>query len=99
MVDFSYVGSRYCLINSSTADRSGFVIQELKLFFDAGLSTYLQPKILALTHTHSDHAFALPLIATGQNFKFRCIAPIESIPCLKNFLNASFHLSNCSEDS
>ena len=83
---------------SRAADRSGFVIKELKLFFDAGLSTYLQPKVLALTHTHSDHAFALPMIATGQNEKFCCLAPQESVPCLRHFLEAKRHLTSCSSE-
>lgn len=50
---------------SRAADRSCFMIKEWKVFLDAGLSTYVAPAAIFITHSHCDHSFHLPMILVG----------------------------------
>jgi Cft2 family RNA processing exonuclease len=63
-------------MHSRSMDRTGFIIPELHLYFDAGVpfSGYLdkvpRPRSIFVTHAHMDHAGALPfLVKIGQNQK------------------------------
>ncbi|CAF1250050.1 unnamed protein product [Didymodactylos carnosus] len=58
--------------HSRAAEKTGFYIPELDIMLDAGLQSPFHPKLILITHGHSDHSFALPMILTG----------IKSIPTI-----------------
>lgn len=45
--------------HSRAAEKTGFIIPEIGLFLDAGQQTYFEPKVILITHSHSDHSFAV----------------------------------------
>ena len=51
---------------SKAGDRTGFMLYPLKILLDAGLSTYLIPNAVLISHSHTDHSLALPNILTGR---------------------------------
>mmetsp|Transcript_12044 Transcript_12044/g.30130 ORF Transcript_12044/g.30130 Transcript_12044/m.30130 type:complete len:361 (+) Transcript_12044:46-1128(+) len=51
--------------HSIAGERTGFVIQELKLFLDGGMSAYRQPSNILVTHSHIDHTKGLIDTAMG----------------------------------
>ena len=55
--------------HSRGSEKTGFYIQELKLFLDAGIQSYYDPNFILITHCHSDHSFALPMLLTGIKTK------------------------------
>lgn len=65
--------------------RTGFVIEELKVFLDAGVgwkNPSPSPSIICITHTHIDHCNALPmLLRTPANPAI--LAPLSHMPALK----------------
>lgn len=48
--------------HSISAEKSGFYIQELKMFLDAGIQSPFSPEYIFITHGHTDHSFALPML-------------------------------------
>jgi ribonuclease Z len=83
---------------SRASDRTGFVILEPRIFLDAGVNSYLNPKAMFLTHSHTDHSGQIAALATGQVLSFPIYAPIECLPSLENYLCATTALSLCSSD-
>lgn len=79
---------------SRSADRSGFMIKEFGIFFDAGICTHAEPKIILITHTHSDHCAVLPRILTGQKNICDIYVPQESREVLINYMDAYKKLSS-----
>jgi ribonuclease Z len=51
--------------HSRGSEKTGFYIPELKTFLDAGLQSYFCPENILITHCHSDHSFALPMLLLG----------------------------------
>ena len=52
--------------HSRSAERTGFWIPELKLLLDGGVTTFHFPAAILLSHSHTDHSYALPLIMCGN---------------------------------
>jgi ribonuclease Z len=82
---------------SQAANKTGFAIFSLKLLFDAGIPTQKTPKIVLLTHSHSDHSFNIPCIAMGHKQKCPVYCPIEMETALKLLCRASQSLNDCVE--
>lgn len=82
--------------HSRGSEKSCFYIQELKMFLDAGIEAYYNPDFIFITHCHSDHSFALPMILTGLDRKGkhppRTFAPQESHHLFQNFLEVTYQL-------
>lgn len=43
---------------------SGFYLEQLRIAFDAGIPMHYPLQHIFITHTHSDHAYNLPIILT-----------------------------------
>ena len=48
--------------HSRAAERTSFYCPELKVMFDAGLSSNVSPRLFAITHCHADHCCQAPMI-------------------------------------
>ena len=85
--------------HSRAAERTCFYIHELKIMFDAGISTYLVPKFLMLTHTHTDHSYNLPKTMYPINIKNlherKIFTPYQSVPPLRKFIDSIQMMENC----
>jgi ribonuclease Z len=87
----------YTLQGRSVAgDRTGFKIKELDMILDAGIMTKSNPKIILMTHTHTDHAFALPTIIEGNTNPAIVIMPREAEEAVRGFLDSYRNLVTCS---
>ncbi len=86
--------------HSKSAERTCFYIHEFKIMFDAAISTKIIPKILMITHTHSDHCYNLPkTMYPGVQMTSLCdrkiYVPNEAVLPIKNFINSVRKLENC----
>ena len=79
--------------HSRGSERSGFYIPELRLCMDAGIQMYFEPKFILVTHCHTDHSFALPMILTGISTKPDIYVPNEHIHLFDKFVNSCYQLS------
>lgn len=80
---------------SQAGNKTGFAIFSLKLLFDAGLPTHKLPKMVLLTHSHSDHSFNIPCIAMGHKQRCPVYCPNEMEGPLKLMCRASQSLNDC----
>jgi ribonuclease Z len=80
--------------HSRAAERTSFYVPELGILFDAGISTYHSPKIVLITHCHSDHCCMLPMVITNwkSSEPFRVIVPFSQKTMFNKYLNSSFQL-------
>lgn len=77
---------------SLASRKTGFLIPELSVFFDAGLQSPYNPKFVFVTHCHSDHCFALPMLLTNINTRPLIYVPKESEQLFVDFLHGCFRL-------
>lgn len=70
---------------SRSAYRTGFCLNDLDLYFDAGLSTFSKVHSVLITHGHGDHVFSLGSFCFSDN-KVAIYAPEKSIPYLEGML-------------
>ena len=82
---------------SQSANKTGFAIFSLKIFFDAGLPSQKKPGIVLLTHSHSDHSFNIPCIAMGHLERCPVYCPNDMVQPLKLLCRASQSLNDCTE--
>lgn len=83
---------KYTLKGHSLAgERTGFIIKELNTLLDCGVVTNKQPSAIFITHSHVDHAAALPYCAGCRTTKnIPTIMPEEAIEPIKE-LEQSIH--------
>lgn len=79
--------------HSRGSERSGFYIPELRLCLDSGIQMYFEPKHICITHCHTDHSFALPMILTGIFTKPNVYVPNEHTHLFNNFTNTCYQLA------
>ena len=53
--------------HSKAGERTGFWLTPLRIILDCGLSTYMKPKAIFISHCHTDHSTALPNILTSRS--------------------------------
>lgn len=83
--------------HSRGSERSGFYIPELKLCLDSGIQMYFEPNHIFITHCHTDHSFALPMILTGISTKPYVYVPKEHVHLFNRFTKACYQLSKGSD--
>jgi ribonuclease Z len=79
--------------HSRGGERTGFYVPQLKLFLDAGVQSDYQPDAIFITHCHTDHSHALPMLLTGISKVPKIYVPFEHVKLFENFVNASYRLS------
>jgi ribonuclease Z len=84
--------------HSRGSEKTGFYIPQLKLFFDSGIQSYFEPEYIFITHCHTDHSFALPMLLTGIKTNPTVYVPLESEILFKNFVNTTYQLSEHKSD-
>lgn len=68
------------------------------LMLDAGLSSPFVPKIILITHGHSDHTASLPFhlyIKNPKSDPIKIFCPKEIVGFLNDYINSMFRMSNC----
>ena len=81
--------------HSQAGERTGFIIVELGILLDCGVVTNKHPKAIFITHSHVDHAAALPYCAGCRAPKnIPTIMPAEAIEPIKE-LEQSIHDMSC----
>lgn len=79
---------------SRAAYRSGFRIDELQLYLDAGLSTFENINLIAITHGHGDHVFALGSMLMCPRREgagpIRTLMPQASIDTISKYAHSFF---------
>jgi len=81
---FPMPGTNWTLTGHSRAlERSGFCIEELKIFLDAGVGwkdTSTNPEAILVTHAHIDHINALPMLLRCVDSAMpACFIPLEHV--------------------
>lgn len=82
--------------HSRAGERTGFCIPSRGIFFDAGIHCWNVPKAVFITHSHTDHSFALPMITADLDLKLNAYAPVEAVFVIEQHLQATAQLNACS---
>jgi hypothetical protein len=82
---------------SRAADRTGFMIRELKLFLDAGVGCYVIPQNCFITHSHADHCFNLPMLMVGSK-SMNIYAPKECAHYIDRHIESTYCMNACSDE-
>ncbi len=79
---------------SRGGERTGFFISELKTFIDGGVRSNLIGDRILVTHCHSDHCMALPMLMTGmpKGHKVDIIVPQENEKGFEEYLKSAYYL-------
>ena len=56
---------------SKAGERTGFLLNPIKVLLDAGMTTSIIPNAAVITHSHCDHTLNLPLIFNGRQNKVK----------------------------
>ena len=70
------------------------MLPEWRIFFDAGIQSPYNPEYLLITHGHSDHTFALPMIIKNITTLPTIIIPNGVAEYYKNFIDSIEILSS-----
>lgn len=85
--------------HSRGSERTGFYIPELKIFLDAGIQAYFNPEMILITHCHTDHSFALPLLLTSITTQPIICVPNEHLDLFRDFEISCYRLNRGGEPS
>lgn len=85
--------------HSRGSEKTGFYIPQFKMFLDAGIQSQYQPERIFITHCHTDHSFALPMLLTGIKTKPKVYVPSASRDLFYNFVDATHQLSMNDRDT
>lgn len=87
-------GAKWTLTGHSRAMvRTGFMIEELKVFLDAGVAWKTpnpMPSLICVTHTHIDHCNALPMLLRTQAKDVSILAPSNHIAALREMADMTW---------
>ena len=74
------LGNQLTLSGYSRAGyRTSFKLEELKLYFDAGLSTFDDVYTVLISHGHMDHCFSIGSFVRNSNIAPLIVAPTRQI--------------------
>lgn|SRR3990167_3879062 len=91
--------SSYTITGHSRAgERTGFCLTSHGIFFDAGIHCWNVPKFIFVTHSHTDHSFALPMMTATLSTPAQVYVPTEAAPFFNNHLQATAQLNACSAE-
>lgn len=92
--------AKYTLKGFSVAgNRTGFIIPELKIMFDAGVRTNKSIKAAFITHSHPDHTGELPFIIKCRYPKnVPVIMPAEAVGPIRKYEEAIQNMSTGTVD-
>jgi ribonuclease Z len=83
--------------HSRGSEKTGFFIPQLKLMFDAGITTPYDPQMVLITHCHLDHSQALPMILASAAVSTRpspiVCCPRPSLKLFEEFVHAAYKLN------
>jgi ribonuclease Z len=95
--EFKVPGTEYSLRGFSIAAlRTNFVVRELNIMLDAGISGNMAPDHIFITHCHSDHCANLPyhLYSSKENSRIQIYAPSESADRINDYIKSA-NLMSC----
>src|SRR5579862_7984844 len=91
--------------HSRAAEKSCFMLPHLGLYLDAAIQGPTPPNVICITHSHSDHSCALPMLLTGfdasivnsttrsRTSRPQIFVPIESVTLFDNLIQSHFQLT------
>ena len=84
--------------HSRGSEKTGFYIPQLKLMFDAGVTTYFEPQTILITHCHLDHCNALPMILASAAVQCApspvVCCPKEQLDLFEIFVHSAYQLNH-----
>ena len=90
-------GTEYTISgHSRSGERTGFCLNTQGIFFDAGMYSSTTPKFVFLTHSHTDHAFALPMMTISLRTPAIVYAPNEAVQFLQLHDQITNQMNLCS---
>lgn len=94
---YKLVGTEWTFRGFSIAAlRTNFIIKELNIMLDAGLSGNMTPDHIFITHCHSDHCANLPfhIYSSKENSKINIYVPFESVDNIHKYIKSA-HIMSC----
>lgn len=85
---------------SIAALRTNFYIKELNILFDAGLSGYMSPDHIFITHSHGDHIANIPfhVLNSKPDCKIQIYVPIESVKLIESYMSSLYSANDNSSN-
>ena len=80
---------------SRGSEKTCFYIPQLELFLDAGIGLPFNPKVLLITHGHSDHLQALPMLLACIKTKPIVCVPKQNKALFENYYKTCNDLNRC----
>ena len=80
---------------SRGSEKTCFYIPQLELFLDAGIGLPFNPKVLLITHGHSDHLQALPMLLACIKTKPIVCVPKQNKALFENYYRTCNDLNRC----
>jgi len=84
--------------HSISAEKSGFYIPEWRLFLDAGIQSPFSPELIFVSHGHSDHSFALPMLLKNITTFPSVFVPPGTAVHYENFVRSVEAVSSDGQD-